>query len=184
MQGTAQVIDLNPGFGSSNPWPLAGFNGQLLFSATDGTQRSLWMTDGTAGGAHRLMDDGLVNDGAMASGGKLFIVTGGKLFVSDGTAEGTTAIHSYGNNAPDYAPFHDGVAFSGDDMYGQRRTLVQRRHAGRHRDARGRRHVTVRNLERPRGVPEPVPLGDRALFAGGDAAAFPSGSPTARGPGP
>ena len=49
--GTAMVKDINP-FGGSAPGWLTSFNGQLYFSADDGTGRRLWVSDGTDIGTH------------------------------------------------------------------------------------------------------------------------------------
>jgi ELWxxDGT repeat protein len=45
--GTVMVKDLNPGSGGSNPGELTVVGTSLFFTASDGTNRGLWKTDGT-----------------------------------------------------------------------------------------------------------------------------------------
>ena len=49
--GTKMVKDIDPGADGSAPEELHAFNGDIYFSADDGSHgRELWKSDGTAGG--------------------------------------------------------------------------------------------------------------------------------------
>jgi ELWxxDGT repeat protein len=105
--GTQMVRNINPG-GSSNPREMTVAGGWLYFSATDGvTGAELWKTDGTEAGTSLVVDlrDGsAINPAPSAltelNGQVAFravytfqgITCGPELFVSDGTAAGTTLI--------------------------------------------------------------------------------------------
>jgi ELWxxDGT repeat protein len=55
--GTRQVADINPGYASARPEPLAEYDGTLYFAADDGvTGNELWRSDGTASGTRRVRD--------------------------------------------------------------------------------------------------------------------------------
>ncbi len=77
-QGTALVLDLVPGSGSSDPQGLTAAGGRLYFSAWDSLHgRELWTSDGTADGT-RLVDD--IAPGAFSSAPMLLTPVGGRLF--------------------------------------------------------------------------------------------------------
>lgn len=111
--GTALVKDIVPGAGGSLPVGLTTLNGTLVFAATtpeDG--RELWTSDGTAAGTALVRDlDPTLNSNSgqlTASGGKVFFTTNfeipgiaffGSIWVTDGTAAGTTRLKEFG---PDF----------------------------------------------------------------------------------
>ena len=116
-EGTQRLVDINPGGSGSNASNFTEFDGQLFFTADDGTTGSEpWVSDGTTEGTQRLVDiNSFVNPysafypygsyGSYASNftefnGQLFFTandgpTGNELWVSDGTAEGTTTTCRY-----------------------------------------------------------------------------------------
>lgn len=108
--GTTLVKDINPGAGSSAPSWFAELFGQLYFAANDGLNgNELWVSDGTGAGTVLFKD---IYPGAalflppfssnpmfltpMAGGRMVFAATDGgsgtELWVSDGTASGTTLL--------------------------------------------------------------------------------------------
>jgi ELWxxDGT repeat protein len=109
--GTARVKDINAA-GSSAPAYLAKLGNTLLFSANDGQGTALWRTDGSDAGTTLVKDtartasgiDDLssyyppLSSGIVGIGDKLFfvpddgVVHGQDLWVSDGTADGTTLV--------------------------------------------------------------------------------------------
>ena len=97
------VEDINPGNDGSDPRYLTELNGQLYFSASNGTNgREPYVSDGTAEGTKLVKD---INPGrgySSPSGftelnGQLYFsaddgISGRELYVSDGTTEGTKLI--------------------------------------------------------------------------------------------
>lgn len=97
------VKDINPGGGTSSPASLTNIDGQLWFSADDGTNgREIWRTNGTEPGTALFID---INPGAAGSNPAGFTkvnditffiandgVTGPELWKSDGTIAGTTLV--------------------------------------------------------------------------------------------
>lgn len=97
------VMDINPN-GDSDPQNLFPHEGNLLFTANDGSNgRELWITDGTLGGT-RLVKD--INPGFGDSNPADFVAMNGlvyfsaftqaagtELWVTDGTAEGTEIVY-------------------------------------------------------------------------------------------
>ncbi|MEA2560133.1 MAG: hypothetical protein QOH06_1637 [Acidobacteriota bacterium] len=109
--GTVLVEDLWPGPGSSSPAPMARLGSVVLFAAEDALGRELWSTDGTAAGTALVKDIhagsgwSLFNDFPTFPGSQTFAVSGGRLFfaaddgtsgnelwVTDGTAAGTSLV--------------------------------------------------------------------------------------------
>lgn len=105
--GTVLVQDINPGGGSFNyactygPC-LADVNGTLIFTANDGSHGAeLWKSDGSEDGAVLVKDISpsgsyIAEQITPVGGDKFFFVNGtdaGLLWVSDGTAAGTSLIH-------------------------------------------------------------------------------------------
>ena len=57
MTNHLEVFDIFPGSSSSSPSNLIAFNGNLFFSANDGTSgRELWKSDGTEAGTTLVAD--------------------------------------------------------------------------------------------------------------------------------
>jgi trimeric autotransporter adhesin len=108
--GTNMVINLQTGPNPYNPALEAGaviyrlipFNGLVYFHANQGNMRSLWKTDGTAGGTIKIKDlrfdfSAQYVDSLSAMGDKLYFfgddgTTGAELWVSDGTTAGTQLV--------------------------------------------------------------------------------------------
>ena len=134
--GTVQVIDLNPGTSSSYPEDITSFNGQVFFSANDGTVRRLYSTDGTAAGTDSVIDPVSGSDisdptGLTVVGSELFFAAdavlpptstpvGRELFKTDGTAAGTTIVKDIvpiGSSNPSELTVSNGkLFFSADDV--------------------------------------------------------------------
>ena len=125
--GTTMVRDVNAISSASTPSSITPVGSQLFFSANDGTHgRELWVTDGTPSGVRMVKDictsgDGL-QSGSNTSNDKsryreaavesrLFFLaddcatSGNELWVSDGTASGTTMVADLapGSNPGDFA---------------------------------------------------------------------------------
>lgn len=117
--GTVRVKDINPVNGeNSNPADLTLVNGQLFFSANDGTHGSeLWKSDGTEAGTVLVKD---INSGSTATfnipsnlinvNGKLYFTTddgvnGTELWTSDGTAAGTVLVKDINSGINNSNPF-------------------------------------------------------------------------------
>ena len=144
-EGTELLIDLTPGISeygyaySSDIRGLTELNGKLYFSADDGeTGEELWVSDGTAEGTELLID---LTPGTSESGynyysyirnltevnGKLYFTadvgeTDNELWVSDGTAEGTSLVadinqkaNGYGSNPSGLTEVNGKLYFSADD---------------------------------------------------------------------
>ncbi len=104
--GTVMIKDLNPGAPNnhSHPREFVSYGGLVYFIAADGQTTALWKTDGTETGTVKVID---LNDMRVLEvvNGKLLIVaeTSGTtygphdLWVSDGTASGTTHIQTFGD---------------------------------------------------------------------------------------
>ncbi|HVG07234.1 MAG TPA: ELWxxDGT repeat protein [Thermoanaerobaculia bacterium] len=109
--GTVLVEDLWPGPGSSSPAPMARLGSVILFAAEDALGRELWSTDGTEAGTSLVKDIhagsgwSLFNEFPIYPGSQTFAVSGGRLFfaandgasgnelwVTDGTAAGTSLV--------------------------------------------------------------------------------------------
>ena len=134
------VKDINPGSGSSSIYDLGEFNDKLYFSANDGENgRELWVSDGTTEGTQLVKD---INPGSSPYGypnssspssftkfnNKLYFQAddgenGSKLWVSDGTTEGTQLVEDinpgggyYGASYPKYLiESNDQLYFTADD---------------------------------------------------------------------
>ena len=147
-EGTNLVIDINssnnPGGGGSYPSDFIEFNDKLYFSANDREIGSeLWVSDGTSEGTNLVID---INSSNNPGGGgsypsdfiefndKLYFSardreTGGELWVSDGTAEGTNLVADInpgrrgtdiyylglGSYPSDFTEFNDKLYFFADD---------------------------------------------------------------------
>ena len=108
--GTSLVKDIAPGASNSSPENLTALgNGKVVFSATDVSGgRDLWVTDGSAAGTSRLTDiigtydpysygPGRNVELAAIGGGKALFrandgVSGQELWITDGTAAGTSLL--------------------------------------------------------------------------------------------
>lgn len=98
-----KIKDINPGVSSSNPEGLTVLNGNVYFSAEDGSNgRELWMTDGTEAGTQLLKDINPGSDDSSPSrffeynGNLLFTADDGshgrELWITDGTIQGTEMV--------------------------------------------------------------------------------------------
>lgn len=135
LTGTERVTDIWFEEGSSNPRELTVFNGELYFSANEGTNDSeLWKTDGTEDGTVQVKD---INPGGESFpydpyeltvfNNELFFaaddgINGYELWKSDGTAGGTVRVKNVnpsGESFP-YEPyeltiFNNELYFAADD---------------------------------------------------------------------
>lgn len=141
---TGLFADLRPGASGSAPANLTVAGGRLFFTADDGTGggRTLWATDGTAGGTAEVADlvDGTafpIVDPVGSTTGLFFLCNDGTgrgecLFHSDGTAAGTVCLLDLGPFG--YGGFEHGtttailggsmVAFVADDLVAGRQLWV------------------------------------------------------------
>src|SRR5690606_5881379 len=95
--GTAMVVDLRPGQGSSSPVPVGVHQGDLLFVADDGwTGRALWRTDGTAQGTRLVAAVG-EPFGVTSIGSDVWFSTVQPVVAwrSDGTPAGTVPLRTF-----------------------------------------------------------------------------------------
>ncbi|MDX2308598.1 MAG: hypothetical protein NW216_10190 [Hyphomicrobium sp.] len=104
--GTQLVKDIVPGLTSSNIVELTAFGNKVVFRVNDGVHgQEIWISDGTAGGTFQLRDilpgsSGSVPSGFTVLGDKVFFrandgehnYLGSALWVTDGTAAGTTLL--------------------------------------------------------------------------------------------
>jgi len=133
--GTALLVDVNPGSGSSIVHGFTRLGSQILFAAyQEATGTELWSTDGTAAGTVRISD---INPGAgngnvlqlTAIGSQAFFfgwdgVTALELWKTDGTTAGTVQVKDI-NPAPGFGlsifirrwfkAFSGGALFFADD---------------------------------------------------------------------
>ncbi|MBL7682150.1 MAG: T9SS type A sorting domain-containing protein [Flavipsychrobacter sp.] len=131
-------FDLNVGSSDSEPLNFNVVNGKLLFSANTSVGRELWISDGTTAGTKLLKD---INAGAGSSlqnagngpravlGSKLVFAadngtTGEELWVSDGTAAGTTLLKDIYTGSNSSNPLADGWAIVGSKLIFSARTLT------------------------------------------------------------
>jgi ELWxxDGT repeat protein len=142
-EGTQLLLDLYPGENNygykygSNPSNLVEFNGKLYFTADDGVHGyELFVSDGTAEGTQLLVDlrsgenngynYGSIPNNLVEFNDQLYFVAndgenGNKLFVTDGTAEGTQLvvdIHPEKNNDGTYSyssPYE--LTVVGDELF-------------------------------------------------------------------
>ena len=91
-QGTLMVKDINVGGSDSLPRDLVVLDEKLIFSANDGSSRSLWISNGTAEGTSELCPLSWPSDLLMFDGNVIFH-SDDNLWITDGTTEGTTEIH-------------------------------------------------------------------------------------------
>ena len=141
--GTELVIDMQPGggffTGSSNPYPFAEFQGQLVFAANDPTiGPEFFLTDGTAAGTTAIADiiPGLEDGGSQTGQPPVGLEVGGtfvfvakstdgiELWATDGTPAGTYQVKDINPGAAhawptDLTAFGAGVWFAAtDDVIG------------------------------------------------------------------
>ena len=113
--GTTQILDINPGFFSSNPDFLTAAGNKLYFWADDGVHgKEPWVTDGTPAGTFLLMD---IRPGSSSSmpganpppvigfNGKAYFIAddgvrGQELYISDGTIAGTQLMIEFNPAGP------------------------------------------------------------------------------------
>jgi len=102
--GTYEVLDIEPGPGSSNPAWLTSFQGRMYFAANTG----LWRSDGTAQGTVLVREVPAVS--LYAVGSRLVFfgtdANGFEPWASDGTAAGTRRIANLARGAAS-SVFHD-----------------------------------------------------------------------------
>lgn len=139
VPATPQLLSI--GSGASSPDNLVNVNGTLFFNATDGsTGRELWMSDGTPAGTRLVKDiragsaDGSISGPrtAVAVGNTLFFVandgiSGGELWKSDGTADGSVLVSDVNAGANGSTPMQlinvNGTMFftADDGVHGRER---------------------------------------------------------------
>jgi ELWxxDGT repeat protein len=102
--GTLLVKDINPSTSSTpdpstDPRELVAFNGQLFFTANDGSGRALWKTNGTDAGTVvvKQFEAGVIPQRLTVSNNVLFLRAGDaqaglELWKSDGSTAGTTLV--------------------------------------------------------------------------------------------
>ena len=136
---TSMVLDIRPGFLSSDPKELTALGNQTLFSANDGVHGTeLWITDGTAAGTSLVKD---IYPGASYSSFPTHLTAlgthvlfeandgthGYELWTTDGTAAGTSMVKDikpgYQNSLPGdglsgFAVVGDKVVFAAFDSEG------------------------------------------------------------------
>lgn len=98
------VKDINPAGGDGYPEDLCVFNDFLFFTASDGTKRNLYKTDGTEAGTVKVKDS-LYGNTIVALDNKLIIFAFQPqcgIWVSDGTTAGTNMIYSNIRIADDF----------------------------------------------------------------------------------
>ncbi len=100
--GTMLVKDINPTGSAFDPWsPLPGIvnNGELYFTAPNGTANALWKTDGTTTGTVVVKEGMSASLGASIDGilyfGAYTVDYGAGLYRTDGTTEGTTLVRGF-----------------------------------------------------------------------------------------
>ncbi|MCC7062134.1 MAG: hypothetical protein IT456_04970 [Planctomycetes bacterium] len=108
--GTQQLVDLQPGSGSSWPSEFAAVNGLAVFSATDGGGTRLWRSDGTVGGTFVLdpaVGPRFPQDVRTCGNRVWFNATkssgtdvGGEVWSSDGTVAGTQFVYDVWPGSP------------------------------------------------------------------------------------
>lgn len=112
VAGTQMLLDPYPGIKNAPLGSSVAINDVVLFSLSveDNLRSSeLWVSDGTVAGTHKLIDldpTGVDRVGSMtASGDNMFFSawdgTAQRLYVTDGTAAGTTALHARDGTLPD-----------------------------------------------------------------------------------
>lgn len=119
--GTVMVADCYPGTSSGSPQYLTMIGTNFLFAATDstatvGTGRELWISDGTTAGTTLLVD---INTGTSSSSpsylslqnGKVWFsattaAAGAELWSSDGTAAGTAMLGDLNAGTASSTPYH------------------------------------------------------------------------------
>ncbi len=109
---TVSRMDLNPN-GESNPQWLTPIGNKVVFSANNGTETQLWVTDGTVAGTQVLLDINVSGNDAVSDvvsmAGRVFFrasdgTNGVELWETDGTSAGTrrlTNINTGGDSSPE-----------------------------------------------------------------------------------
>lgn len=126
-QDFEMLKDFDPS-GSGNPGSFMEYDDKLYFSAYDGSERELWVSDGTAAGTQLFKDINPTGSGTPYSftvcNGKLYFSAedathGRELWVSDGTPSGTQMvkdIHPSGDGLPSWlTAVGDKLYFAADD---------------------------------------------------------------------
>lgn len=108
-EGTTLVRDIVPGFAGSSPFGLTVAMGRLFFAAWNGEHLTLWSTDGSEAGTAEVAAVAPYTEGSgLAPLGNLLVftgddgVSGGELWRSDGTSEGTVLVKDI-NPGPDWS---------------------------------------------------------------------------------
>jgi len=116
-EGTSLVTLIDSASGSA-PSGFAPFAGGALFTATVGSERGLWRSDGTAAGTFPIQAGNQIGSSLVVSGGLAFFLrenppSFGRLHVwrTDGTEAGTFPVTSGELPAGGLVPYHNGVAF-------------------------------------------------------------------------
>jgi len=138
-EGTYLVKDINPGNANgfeNNALISVVFNGQLYFTADDGTSPAIWKTDGTESGTVKVITipDNFNFDSnpqvIAAIGDKLYFTANinnssygnESIWVSDGTPNGSSLLRSFGNNysLSNYIVYNNELYFAGpgDNFWG------------------------------------------------------------------
>ena len=118
--GTVLIKDINVGVSpylptSSYPGQFTEFNGQLYFSATQGLQRHVWVTDGTDTGTRVALE--VRPQWMLVNQNKLYVATGEngqfRLSRSDGTPAGTTTLSATFTGVGPATVFNNMILFGG-----------------------------------------------------------------------
>jgi len=99
--GTYLLKDIYTGTESSNISYITAFKNGIIFSATNGGENKLWISNGTEAGTKE-MGNFSSPQYIMALGEKFYFISKGQLYSSDGTADGTVSLFNFFASTKDY----------------------------------------------------------------------------------